>query len=223
MTYDYTRTKIALVGCLGIMALGLGGLFVSLQRIQRRLPVGIPCLRGVEALQPLLIGDTAQMTMGTKPRDSDCTSKLSPGFVWASSDTTIASITPDGFIRAHSAGVFRLTAERAGAAFFADGFVVPPEWRIRITPDSARLRVGDSVKVAVRAFTKSGQPLPALPFEVHSPESFDPLAGKKPIVNHLRWLDARDPVTVVAVDTGTTVLVGRIGFQQVTAMLRIFK
>lgn len=205
------------------MAIGLGGLFVSLQRVQRKPAVGLPCLHGAEVLKPLLIGDSTQMTIGTKRGGSDCTSKAAPGFVWASSDTMIASVTPGGFVRAHSAGLFRLSAERAGAAFFADGFVLPPEWRVRITPDSARLRVGDSVKVVVRAVTKSGEPLPAVSFELHAPESFDPLGSKKPIVNHLRWLDARDPVTVIAVDTGSTVLIGRIGFQQVTARLRIVK
>jgi hypothetical protein len=214
---------VALVGCFGVMALMFGGLFVSLQRIQRKAPAGPPCLRNVEVLQPLLIGDTTRMGIGTKRRDGDCTSKTATGFVWSSSDTTIASVTPDGLVRAHAPGLFRLTAEHASAAFFADGFVVPPEWRVQISPDSARLRVGDSVRVVVRAFTKSGEPLPVLPFELHAPESFDPLAGKKPIVNRLRWLDARDPVTVVAVDTGTTVLVGRIGFQQVSARLKIVK
>jgi hypothetical protein len=222
VTYDYSRTKTALVGCFGVMAVLLGALFVSLQRMQRRPPTGPPCLRGVEALQPLLIGDTARMSMGTS-RNGDCTSKTAPGFVWSSSDTTIASITPDGFVRGHATGLFRLTAERASGAFFADGFVLPADWRVRIIPDSARLRVGDSVKVAVRAFTKTGEPLPVLPFELHSPESFDPLAGKKPIVNRLRWLAQRDPVVVVAVDTGTTTLIGRIGFQQVTAKLKIVK
>src|SRR5690348_10596898 len=103
------------------MAIALGGLFVSLQRITRRQAVvGPPCLHGLEVLKPLVVGDTARMTMGTKDRSGDCGSKAAPGFVWSSSDTTIASVTPDGFVRARAPGVFRLTSEHAAAAFFAD-------------------------------------------------------------------------------------------------------
>jgi hypothetical protein len=222
VSYDYTRTKIALVGCLGVMAVALGGLFMSLQRLQRKPAAGAPCLQGVEVLRPLLMGDTAHVSVGSKRRD-ECTSKAAPGFVWESSDSAVASVTAAGLVLGRAPGLFRLTAERAGAAFFADGFVLPPEWRVRIVPDSARLHVGDSLKVAVRALTKSGEPLPLIPFELHTPESFDPLGATKPIVNRLRWLEARDPVVVVAVDTGTTVLVGRIGFQQVTMKLRILR
>lgn len=223
VSYDYSRTKTALVGCLGVMVIAFGVLFVALQRMQRTLPTGVPCLQGTEVLRPVLVGETARVAMGTKPRGDECTSITAPGFVWSSSDTTIASVTPDGLVRGRAVGFFQLTAENASATFFADGFVLPREWTVRILPEKARLHVGDTVKIAVRAFTNTGEPLPVLPFELHTPESFDPLAGKKPIVNRLRWLNARDPIPVVAVDTGTTVLIGRIGFQQVTAAISISK
>jgi hypothetical protein len=223
VTHDYSRTKTALVGCLGVMVIAIGGLFVSLQRVTRRPPPGPPCLHGVEVLKPLVVGDSTHMTMGTKDRSGDCGSKTAPGFVWTSSDTTIATVTPDGFVRARAPGVFRLTSEHAAAAFFADGFVVPRDWQVKLVPENGKMRVGDTLKIAVRAFTKSGTPLPVIPFELHTPESFDPMGAKRPIVNRLRWLDAREPVPVVAIDTGTTVLIGRIGFQQATGTFKITK
>src|SRR5262245_19033767 len=98
---------------------------------------------------------------------------------------------------------------------------MPAEWKIDLEPDSTTLRVGDSVSVLVRAYDKTGTPLPTVPYHLFTPEFFEAASGKRPIVNRWSWTNALEPVNVVAIDTGTTTLIGRIGSQEVTTKLRI--
>lgn len=98
---------------------------------------------------------------------------------------------------------------------------MPPDWKADIDPDSATLRVGETVSIVVRSFDKAGALLPTVPYHLFTPQFFDPTRGKKPIVNRWSRPNSIEAVRVVAIDTGTTTLVGRIGSQQVTTKLKI--
>lgn len=217
---DYSRTKNALIGCLGLTVVAFVGLFVALQRSGRR-SSELPCIPSTDALHPLLVGDSSRLALGVIERSSGCGGKTPTGFEWTSSDSSVATIDGDGHVRAIAPGMFTATARRRDITLSADGFVFPPEWTVRIEPDSQTLRVGESYRVSLRAVDKSGALLPNVPFSLFAPEFFDPIAQRKPIVNRASWLNTIEPVLVLAIDTGTTALIGRIGFQQVTTRLRI--
>lgn len=221
---DYSRTKNALVGCLGFTALAFAGLFVTLQKrvaAVRPTHAAAPCIRATEAIQPLLVGDSVQLSLGVLDPASECGGEVPGGFTWSSSDRSIATIDEEGHVRAIAPGVFEATARRGDAVLHANGFVLPAGWAARITPDSQTVRVGDSFTVSLYAVDANGKRLPAVPFSIFTPEFFDPLAQKRPIVNRASWQNEMQPVSIVAVDTGTTMLIGRIGFQQVTSPLKI--
>ena len=221
MQHDYGRLKAILVGCLGVSVVAFVGLYFMMHRMLRMPGDGQPCVRAANIAQPLLIGDTIRYTIGAVRDGSDCAQKAWKGFVWSTTDNTVIELQADGLVRGVSPGNYVLIARRGDAKLTANGFVLPPEWKARLAPESANLRVGDSVVMVVRPVDKNGAPLPSVPFSIFTPESFDPATQKKPIVNQLAWQNTLDPVVVKAVDTGTTTLVGRIGIQQVTARLVI--
>ena len=225
MTYDYTRTKGALVGCAGLTAVAFIGLYFAIQRVPKPKPVvpkveGKACIREAERLRPLQIGDTTQLTIGALDFNN-CATGSARSAAWSSSDPAILEITKDGLARGKAAGVFTVRAVSDTTTLTESGFVLPPEWQARIAPDTATLRVGDSVTMVIRAFDKGGAALPNVPYSLFAPEFFDPTTRTTPIVNKSSWQNVVDPSVVVATDTGTTILIGRIGFQQVTAKLII--
>lgn len=73
----------------------------------------------------------------------------------------------------------------------------------------------------VAAFDSTGATIPGVPFSVFAPEFFDPIRTKRPLFDKYAWENVVEPVHVVATDTGSTMLLGRIGFQQVIAKVRI--
>jgi len=220
---DYSRTKNALIGCAGITAIAFAALYVTVQRRMPRMkPTGRPCFSNAERLQPLLVGDTFRVAIRSLDQtSSDCYGKPLIGFSWTTSDASVADVSADGVVQAKRPGVFTAVARRQNDTLRTDGFVLPPDWRARIEPESATVRVGDSLRMAMRPIDASGAALPKVPFSIFTPEFFDPMAGKRPIVNQSSWQNAIEPVVLVARDTGTTVLVGRIGFQQVAARIVI--
>ena len=220
---DSARTRNALVGCLGVTTLGFIVLYVAIQRLSRTTSDGQPCIHSAQAVEPLFVGDSTRLTIGQIEQGSTCGRRTPRGFRWTSSNDAIAQVTPDGWVRGRTPGAFVAIAKRRSDSLSTSGFVMPAEWRIDIEPDSATLRVGDSVSVLVRAYDKTGTPLPIVPYHLFTPEFFEATSGKRPIVNRWSWTNALEPVTVVAVDTGTTTLIGRIGSQEVTSKLRIVR
>ena len=220
MTYYYSRMKGILLGCAGVTAVAFIGLYVAIQRMPKPTLEGKPCIQWSDATRPLAIGDTARFVMRSVDV-SDCTGKPPRGFTWSSLDPAILEMTEDGLARGKSAGVFTVSATRDTTTLTASGFVLPGEWQPRIEPDSATLRVGDSVAMVIRPFDKSGAALPEVPYSIFAPEFFEPTTRKTPIVNKYSWQNVVDPSVVVATDTGTTILVGRIGPQQVMSKLTI--
>jgi hypothetical protein len=201
------------------------GLSFAIQRMPKPKPVapkveGKACVRDAERLRPLQIGDTTRLTIGALDFNN-CTTSSARNVAWSSSDTAILEITKDGLARGKVAGVFTVRAVSDTTTLTESGFVLPPEWQARIEPDSARLRVGDSVTMVIRPFDKNGAALPKVPYSIFAPEFFDPTTRKTPIVNKSSWQSVVGPSVIVATDTGTTILMGRIGFQQVMAKLTI--
>ena len=219
---DSTRTRNALFGCLGVTTLAFVVLYGAIQRLSRTTLDGQPCIHSAQAVEPLFVGDSTRLTIG-QIEGSTCGRKTPRGFRWTSSNDAIADVRPDGWVRGKTPGAFVAVAKRRSDSLSMSGFVMPAEWKIDIEPDSATLRVGDSVTVLVRAHDKTGTPLPIVPYHLFTPEFFEATSGKKPIVNRWSWTNALEPVEVVAIDTGTTTLIGRIGSQEVTTKLRIVK
>jgi hypothetical protein len=217
--HDYTRSRNALVGCLGLTIIAFLVLPLSIRRVARRVDDGKPCMLTTERLKPLVIGDSVRIVMGTQQL-ADCTSREADGFKWSSSDPAV-DVSEEGMVRGRSIGSFTLQAKRRSEALTTDGFVLPHGWRARIEPDSFRIRVGDSLAIRVTALDSAGASIPNVPFSLFAPEFFDPIRTKRPIVNKYSWENVVGPVYVVATDTGSTMLLGRIGFEQVTAKVRI--
>lgn len=208
------------MGCLGVTTLAFFVMYVAIQRLSRTTSDGAPCIHSAQAVEPLFVGDSTRLTIG-QIAGPTCGRKTPRGFRWASSNNAIAEVTPDGWVRGRTPGAFVAVAKRRSDSLSTSGFVMPAEWTIDIEPDSATLRVGDSVAVLVRAHDKTGTPLPIVPYHLFAPEFFEANSGKKPIVNRWSWTNALEPVNVVAIDTGTTTLIGRIGSQEVRTKLRI--
>ena len=219
MPHDYTRSRNAIIGCLGITILAFLALPLSIRRVSRRADDGKPCMLETERLAPLTVGDSVHIVMGMQ-QTTECLSRQAKGFAW-SSDEPAVDVTNDGVVRGLSVGAFTLVAKRGAETLTAHGFVLPQGWTARIQPDSIRMRVGDSVAVGVAALDSTGAPIPRVPFSLFAPEFFDPIRAKRPLVDKYSWENVAGPVHVVATDTGSTMLLGRIGFQQVTAKVRI--
>ena len=219
MPHDYTRSRNALVGCLGITILAFLALPLSIRRVARTVDDGKPCMLTTERLRPLVVGDSMRVTMGMQQL-TECMTRENEGFEWSSGDAAV-SVSDDGMVRGRSVGPFTLVAKRGAETLTTEGFVLPQGWRPRIEPDSIRMRVGDSLAVRVAALDSSGTTIPGVPFSVFAPEYFDPIRTKPPLVDKYSWENIVEPATVVATDTGSTMLLGRIGFQQVTATVRI--
>jgi hypothetical protein len=220
---DSTRTRNAIFGCLGVTTLAFIVLYVAIQRLSRTTSDGQPCIHAAQAVEPLFVGDSTRLTIGQFEQGSTCGRRTPRGFRWASSNDAIAEVSPDGWVRGKTPGAFVAVATRRSDSLSTSGFVLPAEWKIDIEPDSATLRVGDSVAVLVRAYDKTGTPLPIVPYHLFTPEFFEGSSGKKPIVNRWSWTNALEPVQVVAIDTGTTTLIGRIGSKEVRVRLRIVR
>lgn len=218
----YARTKNALIGCVGVTAIAFAGLYVTVQRKTSRRPIPTrPCLEAGERIRPLLSGDSVRLVIRSLENGSDCAGKPPTGFVWETADAKNIELLPDGLVRGRTPGRFTAVARHGNDSVRADGFVLPQEWRARIEPDSVTLRVGDTLRMVMRAVDQNNVQQPDVPYSIFTPEFFDPVARKRPIINQLSWQEVIDPVLIVATDTGTTVLIGRIGFQQVAARLVI--
>ncbi|HEY9226287.1 MAG TPA: hypothetical protein VIP11_06560 [Gemmatimonadaceae bacterium] len=225
---DLARTRAALLGCLGLTIIAFALLYVTLQRMRRTFvqreritaQQTVPCIRDPERIRPVLVGDTARLSVGTM-ENGECTPREQTGFRWSSADSTFVDVRPDGLMRGKSPGAFTAIAHRADSTITTRGFVMPPEWVAKIAPENIKLRVGDSVTIVMHAVDRGGAPMPVVPFSIFTPEFFDGAARRKPIVNKPAWQDATEPIVVTAVDTGTTTLVGRMGIQQVTAHLTV--
>jgi hypothetical protein len=100
--HDYTRSRNALVGCLGVTILAFLALPLSIRRVARTVDDGKPCMLTTERLRPLGVGDSVRIVMGMQQL-TDCMTRENKGFEWSSRDAAV-SVSDDGTVRGRRPG-----------------------------------------------------------------------------------------------------------------------
>lgn len=184
------------------------------------------CVYSASDLRPLLVGDSALLVTGTLYDHSDCKTPPPSRVSWTSDDPAVASVDSAGWVRALAPGQFTVVGITEADTVQAEGFVLPRGWTVQLTPDSATVRVGDSVSVMMVARDSVGGPLPIVPYWLYTPEwrsqgAKDTTGQAVPPRLTAEW--AFQYVTTPSVfhveKAGTTLLIGQIGTKRDTATL----
>jgi hypothetical protein len=182
-------------------------IFNAIDRALASNPICIPAYD--ERIHPLLVGQTMPLRLGW-PDESDpdtCISDNVSDVVWSSEDTAIVSLLPDGRVRGIAPGMFRVRARHGQRNLDGTGFVMPEEWSVQITPESATIAAGETVAFDVRAHDSSGRLLPRVPFDLYTAE---PLIDPS-VIDERRHFGATQAVVVQGVRAGATTITGAIG------------
>lgn len=184
---------------------------------------GPPCIPYTAGLRPAMVGETLSLDIGSL-RGSDCVVDRSDrdSWTWHSEETQVVRVSTDGIVEAIGPGPFRLMASHDGTVLRTSGFVLPPGWRMSISPEEVTVAVGDSVSFLVTTFAPDGSPLPQMPFSVYTPEYGQPGSDANlPLVDEYSRQDVSEPAVFTAVRPGTTQMFGRIGGRTAIAILRV--
>ena len=181
---------------------------------------GKVCIVWTEAIRPLTLGDTTRVRAG-RIDVSDCIPDESVQVVWSTPDPRRVRVTADGLVRGQAPGMFDLTATTGSGTLRESGFVLPAGWDLRIDPDSAVVRVGDSVSYRVVALDAEGQELPAVPFSLYTPEFGRPGSRELPLVDRYSYQGVMTLSAFEAVRPGQTVITGKIGNRRVSSPLTV--
>lgn len=106
----------------------------------------------------LSLGSTLQLTLTAL----DAASNEVPGrgAAWASQDTAVATVSPEGLVTARGLGVVQLQAVVDGRSAFSVVSVVPTRvGTVALTPSSPSVQVGGSVQLAARVTDAGGAEL----------------------------------------------------------------
>ena len=135
-------------------------------------------------LDSLAVGDSIQMTAEAFDALSNAIAGVT--FEWSSSDTTIATVDQQGWIRAWAGGSVEITAAAgatAGAVAVVTAVQVPRAIVLSEPPDS--LAVGDSIQMTAEALDGLGNPIANVRFEWSSSDT------AIATVDHEGWVRAR--------------------------------
>lgn len=131
-------------------------------------------------------GDTATLHAGFfENRASHCVAFSHERFQWASSDTSIVSVTQGGLLRANVPGKTNVTITttwKGSANDPAKGSkvirVLPPIGSVEIRPSKARIAVGDTAWFDVVVYDTTGTQMQDVPIGVqttHYPTAYSPV------------------------------------------------
>jgi hypothetical protein len=186
----------------------------------------VACVYWPGDAQPLLVGDSMRLTTGTLYNDSDCNPPPPPSVSWGSEQPAVVSVDSTGLVHARTPGRFTVVGITGDDTVRAEGFVLPPGWTARLTPDSATVRVGDSVSFMMIALDSVGGQLPIVPYWLYTPEwrsRWPRDTTGKPVPPRLTTEHAFQHVTTPSVfhveKPGRTLLIGQIGDRRDTATL----
>lgn len=184
------------------------------------------CVHWPSDAQPLLVGDTMRLTAGTLYLDSNCDAPPPQPVSWASEQPAVASVDPGGLVRGLTPGRFAAVGISGADTLHAKGFVLPPGWTARLTPDSITARVGDSVTFMITALDSLGSQLPSVPYWLYTPEwqslgSSDTAGRTIPprLTTEHAFQNVTTPSAFHMEKAGTTLLIGSIGDRRLTAIL----
>jgi hypothetical protein len=127
------------------------------------------CLVWPHDAQPVALDDSVQLRVWTVVV-SDCDATRPRPAVWHAVNPAVATVSAGGVARGVTPGVFRAVAVAGADTLRAEGFVLPRGWRARLTPESATVRVGDTVAFHMLAVDSAGGALPPVPFSLYTPE-----------------------------------------------------
>lgn len=93
------------------------------------------------------------------------TSHDRPGkFGWSSSDPNIATVTSRGLVRGIRPGTITIFASTEGVTGKSDVVIISMVRTLEVSPTSARITVGDSLRVSAVVYDASGAPVQGLCF-----------------------------------------------------------
>ena len=103
------------------------------------------------------IGDTARFT--AQVRDQNGNVMLGAAVTWASTDSSVASVTDSGLARADGDGTATITANAGPTADSATVAVRRQVVGVVVSPDTAELEVGDTLRLTAEAQDANGNPM----------------------------------------------------------------
>jgi hypothetical protein len=183
------------------------------------------CVNWLAGAQPLLVGDTTRLSAGTLDEShSNCDPPPPQRVSWTSEQPAVASVDAEGLVRGLTPGRVTVLGVSGDDTVRSDGYVLPPGWTARVVPDSATVRVGDSVSFMVVAMDSLGGELPIVPYWLYTPEWRSRGAGDtagQSIPPRLTAEHAFQNVTTPSVfhmeTAGTTSLIGQLGDRRLSA------
>lgn len=145
---------------------GLAYVIASVSGIQSGAPltvIPIPVARVslTPASATLDIGRTLQLTL--TPLDTNGNALTGRVIAWTSSDTSVATVSPNGLVAAVAAGVTTIRATCEGFLISAAITVTPivvPVASVTVSPPTATIRVGHALQLTVTLMDAAGNPLP---------------------------------------------------------------
>jgi hypothetical protein len=189
------------------------------------------CLVWPDDARPLAVGDSISLRVGTLV-GSDCDAARPRPAVWRALDPAVATVSPGGAARGIAPGLFRAVAVAGVDTLAAEGYVLPRGWRARLSPESATVRVGDTVAFRVTAVDSAGRALPPVPFSLYTPEFLateravatgapGPARAPGPLTDRWSHQGITGPGVFRAERPGTTSITGELDTVRIAARLTI--
>lgn len=191
-----------------------------------------PCIyyRFVD-VNPLIAGKTVQLKIGDST-GSDCGMPMFELFPepwnWSSENTQIIALSQDGTVRGIAPGKFTVQAKQGNKTLLMSGIVYPPDWDVRIQPETATIRAGDRITFNMIAFDSQGNLLPPVTFGFQTPDYQEPIPGSptksanpRPLLDRSFHYFGTQPGTFRALRPGTITITGNMADRTRKAKLTI--
>src|SRR5438309_1635827 len=125
-------------------------------------PIPVASVAVAPATASLTVGQTAQLT--ATPKDSAGTALTGRTVTWASSNTSMATVSSSGLVKGVAAGTATITATSEGKAGTAEGTVtLVPVATVVVSPAPATLPLHGTIQLNVTLKDASGNPLTGRP------------------------------------------------------------
>ena len=220
---------IALTQSLGLMSCTVFSNFNSLKIGEQK---ATPCLGyNFENVNPLIVGQMTQIKIGERS-DSDCIisgfARSDKSWVWLSKNPEIVKIAPDGTVTGMVPGKFVILAKQGKETLQMSGTVYPPDWKVRIQPEVATVRVGDRITFAMIASDSTGKLLPPISSSFRTPDyqQYEPNVPRRPpnptpLLDRSFYHMGAEPGTFRALRPGNITITGKMGDRKKEAKLTI--
>jgi hypothetical protein len=168
----------------------------------------------------IAVGEVSRLRLGRTDFVGDCRDNLAGdrNFVWESKATApmpwqgpgpSVLLQPDGTLRGLAPGSFSAVAHSGQKSFETTGVVLPVGWTMKLEPENATIRVGETQPFRVVVADPTGRVLPGIRFSI--------LPALTPtILRGPGLVTSTDKVLFKALLAGTTSVSGFVGRHVVT-------